>query len=261
MDQIVTVDVGNTQSCLGIWRNNELVETLRLSTDPALGAEEWLLLIRPWLEEGGGSFEKGAESVVISSVVPKVDSPLKEAFQEAGAGRVAFIQRGMKFPFQFEESRFPTIGLDRLAAAAAGVEIWGPNLLIVDFGTAITFCLILNGEYCGGTIAPGIHSSIDCLAKKAANLPEISYRKKSSALGCATAESIENGIYYGWKGLVKEIKNELLGEAKKRGVANVTVAATGGISAALGYSHEMFDIVDPLLTLRGIAIIAGLNGL
>ncbi len=296
----ITIDVGNTQSVFALWcdrcnrpkakdgkrdnghnkgcngKKEEIIASTRISTDIRRTDDEWLWLIRSWLSASAAqakcalSKSQGVpfiDSVAISSVVPAVDAPLVSAFEKIGAPRVIPLTRHMKFPFRFDPERFSTIGIDRLANAAAGVDIWGDHLFIVDFGTAITFCLIVDGEYRGGAIAPGIHASINCLTEKTAKLPGVSYQKKDSVLGITTRDSIENGIYFGWRGLIREISGEMENEAKiiaKEKMQNpadmkLTRIVTGGISPLLGYSHEMFDIVDPLLTLRGIRTICRLN--
>jgi type III pantothenate kinase len=255
---ILTVDIGNSHSVFGIWDNHSFIDSARLSTDSARTGYEWYSLLIVWLEKtlNNGC---GIDATVVSNVVPAVDDNIFEALEKLGIQKILKVSLDLKFPFQINPEKFPTIGADRLVNAAGAVKYFGENLIIVDLGTAITFCLILNGVYMGGVIAPGIYTSIDALAKKAARLFEISYKKKKTILSQSTRDSLESGIYFGWKGLIKEIITQLKKEAPPESANKITVVATGGVAADLGYSHDVFDIVDPNLTLRGLREIFTIN--
>ncbi|MDH4200000.1 MAG: type III pantothenate kinase [Spirochaetia bacterium] len=246
---ILAVDVGNTHSVFGLWNKRSLENSVRISTNSARTSWEWYWMLNSWVEK-----EKSREiqAVIYSSVVPGIDAPLTEAFEKMGISNVQKISMDMKFPYKIEKQSFPTIGFDRLVNAAGGIMYYGDNLIIVDIGTAITFCLIKNRCYLGGVIAPGIQTSIESLSSKAARLFNVSYSPKKKVLAQSTRDSMESGVYFGWRGMIREIIRQLKSESDDAGKIHFRVLGTGGIASDLGYTHEVFDIVDPDLTLRGL---------
>lgn len=255
---LATADIGNTHSVFGLWKDKSYMDSIRISTNSERTSYEWLRMLDTWIES---LIPSGAvNAAIVSSVVPAAEDSICEMFHKMGIDRTCKVTSQLKFPYKFNSVNFPTIGADRLVNAAAGVLYYGKNLIIVDIGTAITFCLITDGEYLGGVIAPGIHVSLDSLARKAARLFDVSYRKKKRALAQSTRESLENGMYFGWRGLFKEIIHELKNEKGSLPVLpEYKVLATGGIAADLGYTHDVFDVVDPNLTLRGLMELYYLN--
>jgi type III pantothenate kinase len=255
---LATADIGNTHSVFGLWKDRSFLDSIRISTSSERTSYEWFRILDSWVEKTIPS--QAVDAAMISSVVPAVEDPVCGMFAQMRVKNTYKVTPQLKLPYLFDESQFPTIGADRLVNAAAGVLYYGKNLIIVDIGTAITFCLISGGQYMGGVIAPGIGVSLESLARRAARLFDISYRKKKRALAQSTKESLENGLYFGWRGLFKEIIGEL--KKEKTGLSkspDYTVLATGGISADLGYTHDVFDIVDPNLTLRGLMELYHLN--
>ncbi|MDH4263043.1 MAG: type III pantothenate kinase [Spirochaetia bacterium] len=255
---LATADIGNTHSVFGLWNGRSYIDSIRISTNSDRTSYEWFRILGSWIEKTLSSVS--VDAAVISSVVPAAEDSICGMFAQMKVEKTYKVTSQLEFPYKFNALNFPTIGADRLVNAAAGVLYYGKDLIIVDIGTAITFCLISGGEYMGGVIAPGIHVSLDSLARKAARLFDVSYRKKKKALAQSTRESLENGLYFGWRGLFKEIIYEL---KKEKGnlsfVPDYRVLATGGISSDLGYTHDVFDIVDPNLTLRGLMELYHLN--
>jgi type III pantothenate kinase len=254
---IITADVGNTQSVFGIWKNDQLINSVRISTSHERTSDEWSWMLHSWLSNGGGQGMYSINATVLCSVVPATETALEQAFRMVGSREVFHVHRDLKFPFFYDMIKNPNVGMDRLANAAGGVSFYGENLIILDFGTAITFCLLENKEYKGGVIAPGVHTSLQSLTSRTAKLPEIKYTYKEKILGNTTRDSMESGIYFGWKGLTREIVQQMKAEAMSP--QNLKVIATGGISLELGFGHEFFDVVDPFLTLRGILEVYKLN--
>ena len=255
---LATADIGNTHSVFGLWKNRSLLDSIRISTNSERTSYEWRWMLQSWTDKT--IIGQPVNAAMISSVVPTVENSLFEAFHQLKIENTYKVGSALEFPYKIDVQDFPTIGADRLVNATAGVLYHGDNLIIVDLGTAITFCLIIDGKYRGGVIAPGIHISLDSLARRASRLFDVSYRKKKRALAQSTRESLENGMYFGWRGLIREIISELKKEKGESGSAvDCKVLATGGISADLGYTHEIFDIVDPGLTLRGLMELYYLN--
>jgi len=255
---ILTIDTGNTHTVLGIWENNGLLNSVRVSTVANRTASEWSWIINAWL--GGIGKPEGISAAIFSSVVPVVDEVLIETFKLLKIEKILQVNNKMIFPFQWDRENYPNLGADRLANAAAGVALFGKNLIIADFGTAITFCLIIEGVYQGGVIVPGIQTSLKSLSEKASNLPQIYFKKKDQILGKDTRSSIESGIYYGYKGVCREILGEL-GYIYQKHFENTPLVsiATGGVASDLGFIHEFFNVVDPDLTLKGLLHIYKLN--
>lgn len=247
---ILTADVGNSHTVFGIWSGSSLKFTARIATRREFTGHEWFWLLQNWICEC--NLNEKILKAVYCSVVPAVNSCLEEAFKRTDISVCMQISAESKLPFEFDYDNYKTLGADRIANVIAGLHYYGNNLIIADFGTAITFCLITEGVYRGGVIAPGIHSSLDALFSKTAKLPEISFHHKSNVLGKSTVESIENGAYYGWRGLIKEIIAELKTVDIAKSISSVKVIATGGIAEDLGFSRELFDIVDRNLTLKGL---------
>lgn len=250
---LITADVGNTQSVFGTWLGKNLLSKSRFSTAAERTGTEWYLLLKDALNLPYNENSRQVNAIY-ASVVPRVNSALEEAFKKLQVHHVEQVNRDMNLPFTFNYDGADTLGADRLANAAAGVEVYGDDLIIVDFGTAITFCLVLNRVYVGGVIAPGISSAMQALFSKAAKLPEIDLALPRVFPGTNTVNSIAAGAYYAMKGLVREIVSNLLNKAKKEN-SDPLVIATGGISESLGFAHEFFDVVDQHLTLRGLQIL------
>lgn len=250
---LISVDAGNTETVFGVWQNSQIIYTFRTATSRESTAEDWRRLVETQLFQERGILAEGFEAAIVS-VVPPVEEPLRQCFLSLGAKKCLLGRRDMKFPFRFLPQQFPTVGIDRLVNMAAGSELFGENLVVVDFGTAITFCLLAGNEYRGGVIAPGVHSSLGALNLRASSLPEVSFGKKEAVLVTSTVEQMESGVYFGFKGLVREILFELQSEVQRSGANTgpLKLIATGGLSSTLGFAHDFFDVVDPFLTLRGI---------
>jgi len=250
---IITVDTGNSETVFGLWKGSSLLKTTRTPTLSENSREKWAGFIKNWTGE-----LQGPVRVVLCSVAPHVDIPLREAFIQLGMSEILSVDGGLKFPFEFDREKFPSIGADRLANLCAASS-FGRNVIVVDFGTAVTFCLLTDNIYRGGVIVPGIHTSLSALSRKASKLPEIEYRKKDKILGESSAESIECGVYFATRGMVREILQELGREKSAVGQSDLMVVATGGIVTELGFTHEFFDVVDPALTLKGLHGLFELN--
>lgn len=253
---LLTIDVGNTDSVFGLWSNKQFLDSIRISTQNERTSYEWGSLIGLWLEKKA---EAAVQAAVICSVVAGVNERLCAALNKLGIHEVREISRESRFPFQIEKALFPTIGTDRLVNAAGGVLYYGSNLIIIDIGTAITFCVIKDACFLGGVIAPGIQASALALSQKTSGLFMVASKKKKTAIAEGTKEAMENGLYFGWRGLIREISGQLKKELLNEPGDQPCVLATGGIAANLGFSHEIFDVVDPNLTLRGLMELYYLN--
>lgn len=246
---VLTVDVGNSHSVAGLWKDGELVETLRLATDPRRTADEWRILLKAWLASSNP--DTRIDKAAFCSVVPAANEAVDAAVVSLGVTKPFWLTSASKLNFSFDYPQPQTLGADRIADMVAAVFYFGQNCVVLDFGTAITFSVVSEGKFRGGVIAPGITSSLEALFNATAKLPKIAFHRTTSSIGKSTGESIEIGAYVGWRGVVREILAEIRRELGE-GTAAHRVVATGGISDSLDFAPEFFDVVDKNLTLKGL---------
>ena len=246
---LLTVDVGNTDTVFGAFTQETLKASCRISTNPERTEFELDQLLSNWVSQNKLAFD----SACYASVVSKVNRNLEGLFQHWNIPDFVSVKPSAPFlNFAFDNSAYPNIGADRIADAVAACNI-SESCLIADFGTAITFCLIIDNQYIGGVIAPGLNSTMNSLFSKTANLPEISFTNRSDVLSMNTNDSIVSGSYFGWRGLVREIIQEISQtEAFEKAKTPVQKIATGGIVESLNFLPDFFDIVDIHLTLKGL---------
>lgn len=249
-NRLLAIDAGNSHTVFGIWENNRLLTTSRFSSHEKNTSYEWFSVVVPWLRYNRID-ENTIDAAVFSSVVPGLSNNIRRMADMLKINQIYEITYESPLPFVFDYEDRKNLGADRIANAAGGVQYYYDSLIIADFGTAITFCLILDRKYKGGVITPGVLTSIDSLFRKTAKLPAISFAKKDNILGRDTVDSIEKGAYFGFRGMVKEIIEALKRQAASMGHKEVFSIATGGISESLGFEHEFFDVIDVNLTLKG----------
>ncbi len=243
---VLTIDVGNTNTVLGLFRGEDLVWKIRLkSTDRT--SDEWWILLREFLD--------GVEGGIISSVVPTISGELRRFFRERLNLDPIFVAPGIKTGLPILYDPPTAVGADRIANAVGGKAKYGTPLIIVDFGTAITFDVLSHrGEYLGGLIFPGIKTSSQALYARAAKLPQVEFKEKKGAIGRNTADSIEKGLFLGFKsmvdGTIRAIKEE---------VGDCSVVGTGGEGGEISRASQEIQFYDENLTLHGLRIIYELN--
>ena len=254
---LITADIGNTQSVFGLWSSNQLVNIIRVPTSTERTQHEWISLFEPLVKQTAYTQGKDPEiKVIYSSVVPSVDNSLEEAFRRLSSKKILKLHCNLKLPFKLDHPAPESLGTDRIANSAAGVLLYGDDLIIVDLGTAITFCVITSRVHRGGMIAPGIQAGLDHLASKTAQLPKLSFKKDVNVIGRSTSESMLAGAFYGWEGMVDNIilrlKQEILKMKWVDRIEKLQVIATGGNIDRFPLNETVFDIVDKNLTLRGL---------
>jgi len=252
---LLVFDVGNTNIVMGAYKNDVLCHSWRLSTDRNQTADEYGVKIRAFLDYAGIKLTD-IKDVIISSVVPPLLPMLEELAWNCFKVKPLFVGPGIKtgLPILYENPR--EIGADRIVNAVAGYEKYGGPLIIVDFGTATTFCAINGqGQYLGGAITAGVGISAEALFQRAAKLPRIELIRPKNVIGRNTVSSMQSGLIFGYTalvdGLVKRMKKELGEEAK--------VIATGGLAKLIAAESETIDYVDDNLTLEGLRIIYNRN--
>jgi type III pantothenate kinase len=248
---IMVIDVGNTHIVLGVFAGDELVTSWRIGTDRRRTSDDLGMLVKN-LFSFRGLDAQDIEAIMMSSVVPPLIHTVNKMCRDYFGKEPLVVGPGVKtgMPIRYENPR--EVGADRIVNAVSVVKRYGVPTVIIDFGTAATFCAISrSGEYLGGAIAPGIGISIEALFKEAAQLPRIELTRPQQVIGKNTVASMQSGIYYGFagqlEGIVKKMKEEIGNDA--------VVVATGGLAELICSGSDCVDHIDPDITLWGLKII------
>lgn len=252
---LLVIDVGNTNIVLGIFDGKTLVDHWRISTDRLRTTDEYGVLIRNLFYLNNANAEE-IDAIIISSVVPPVMPILERMCQRYFGIAPLIIGPGVKTGMDIKYDNPREVGADRIVNAVAAYELYGGPVIIIDFGTATTFCAVdKKGDYLGGAICPGIGISTDALVQRTAKLPRIEVRRTGKVICRNTVESMQAGVYYGFvgqvDGIVARMRRELGGKAQ--------VVATGGLAVVIAPATKSIDIVEPMLTLEGLRIIYDRN--
>ncbi|MHB8172639.1 MAG: type III pantothenate kinase [Thermincolia bacterium] len=248
---ILAFDVGNTNIVLGVYGDDQLIEHWRISTDKNKTSDEYGMLLNSLFAHSGLAGED-IHAIVISSVVPPVMPTLERMSVKYFGIRPLVVGPGVKTGMAIKYDNPKEVGADRIVNAIAAFELYGGPLIIVDFGTATTFCVIsAQGDYLGGAIAPGIGISTEALFSRAAKLPRIELVKPKMVISKNTVSSMQAGIIYGFVGQVDEIVTRISEELGCRPF----VVATGGLSELIFQESRTIKKVDPFLTLEGLKLI------
>ncbi|MBW3621290.1 MAG: type III pantothenate kinase [Actinobacteria bacterium] len=249
---LLAVDVGNSNTVLGIFQGDELVQHWRTATDVERTPDDVALTFQGLLAFAGLDFGHNIHGVVISSVVPPVTDTMREMVARYFPFPPLVMEPGIRtgIPLRYENPR--DVGSDRIANAVAAYELHGGPAIVVDFGTATSFDVVdAAGGFVGGAIAPGIHTATDALVQKAARLPNVEILAPPTAIGRSTTSALQSGIVYGFAGLVDGVVARLREELGP----DVTVVATGGLAPAVREACRSIDVHDEWLTLKGLRLI------
>ena len=248
---LLTIDVGNTNTVLGVFRGEGLVANWRLSTARQQTVDEYGVVVRN-LFTLAGLDSNAINGVIISSVVPPINWTLAEVSRVYFGQRALFVEMGVKTGMAVLVDNPSEVGADRIVNGVAAFHKYGGPCIVVDFGTAITFDVISQrGEYLGGVIAPGLGISSEALFARAARLPRVEIKDPGKVIGTNTVTHIQAGLYYGAidmvDGMLTRIKAEL-GQA-------ATVVATGGQARLVSRGSKHIQHTDEFLTLTGLRLI------
>lgn len=249
---ILVMDVGNTNTVLGVYEGRKLLRYWRMGTDRNKSADEIGMFIINLMNYENIDFRK-IEAVLIASVVPPIMYTLEHAIRKYFNLEPLVVEPGIKTGINIKIENPRELGADRIVNAIAAYEIYKGPVIIVDFGTATTFCAVSSkGEYLGGVICPGIRISAEALFQQTAKLPRIDITKPPCVIGRNTVHSMQAGIVYGYVGQVDYIVRRMKAEMNEE---NIKVVATGGFARIIAPESEMIDEVNGMLTLEGLRII------
>jgi type III pantothenate kinase len=252
---LLAIDVGNTHIMLGVYREDEILVYWRIATHRDSTEDELGMVVKNLLQNSGLSLSD-ISAIAISSVVPPLMYSLERMSQKYFNLEPLVIGPGIKTGLNIVTDNPREVGADRIVNAVAALNLYGGPLIIVDFGTATTFCAVSEaGDYLGGVIAPGIGISLEALFDRAAKLPRVEIIRPPKVIGKDTITSMQSGIVYGYVGQVDGIVRRMIAEL----MSEPKIIATGGFAPLIARESETICTVNPLLTLEGLRIINILN--
>lgn len=254
---LLAVDVGNSQTVIGVFSGSELAQQWRLSTDPRRTPDELALVFQGLMAFENLSFSRNVHGVVVSSVVPAATQVLREMTHRYFHFPAVVVEPGTRTGMSIKTDNPREVGADRLVNALAAYEEFGGPGVVVDFGTATSFDVYTAaGEFIGGAIAPGIATSMAALSARGAQLGTVEILEPRRAIGRSTVEAMQSGAVYGFAGQVDRIVEEITQElAGGPGDTAPVIVATGGLAGAVVRACRSIDHHDPWLTLKGLRVV------
>lgn len=249
---ILTLDIGNTNIKTAVFQEELLVSYWRLNTNIAATSDEIGIALTSLFQHNGLS-PQSIEGIIMSSVVPPINFTVEHMCRTYFGIDPMIVAPGIKTGINIKYENPRELGSDRIANAVAAYTIYGGPCIFIDFGTATTFGVVSEkAEFIGGAICPGIKLSSEALVTSAAKLPRVELLKPETAIGRTTVTNMQAGIFYGYVGQVNHIVAKMKEELKK---SQVKVIATGGLSRLIASDTNTIDVIDGLLTLKGLRMI------
>lgn len=253
---ILTFDIGNTNIKTALFNGPDMVCYWRISTNRSMSSDEYGILLANLFSHNGVSMSE-VEGIIFSSVVPSVNFTIEHMCKNYFNIEPVQVLPGIKTGINIKYENPRELGSDRIANAVAAYEIYGGPCVYIDFGTATTFGAVsAKGEFLGGAICPGLKLAAEALVEHTAKLPHFELAKPASVLGKNTIANLQSGIVYGYVGqviyLVDKIKKEICAPEAK-------VIATGGLALLVSGETDAIDVLDGLLTLKGLRLIYNKN--
>ncbi len=249
---LLVVDVGNTNIVLGVYDDKKLIGHWRISTDRVRTTDEYGVLIMNLFFHDRTVNVSDIDAIIISSVVPPLMPTLERVCLRYFNVKPIIVGPGTKTSMAIKYDNPREVGADRIVNAVAAYDKYGGPIIVIDFGTATTYCAILaNGDYIGGAIAPGIQISAEALFQRAAKLPRIEVRNPGHVICRNTETSMQSGVLFGYVGQVEGIVARMKAELK----ADAKVIATGGLAQLINAETDVIDHIEPMLTLEGLRLL------
>ena len=248
---LLAIDCGNTNTVFSIWNGSEFIATWRTATEHTRTADQyyvWLSTLMKFQQ-----IEAEITDVIISSTVTRVVFNLRVFADRYFDCRPYVVGRDdCLLPVDVRVDEGTQVGPDRLVNTVAGFDLYGGDLILVDFGTATTFDVVAaDGAYIGGSIAPGVNLSLEALHQAAAALPHVDISKPQKVIGTNTVACMQSGVFWGYVGLVREICDRIKAERDRP----MKVVSTGGLAPLFQQSHALFDAFEDDLTMHGLTVI------
>jgi type III pantothenate kinase len=253
---LLTIDIGNTHTVLGLFEGEDIVEHWRVSTDPRRTADELGLLFQGLMHNHPLVGSGGVDGIAVCSTVPSVLHEMRDMIRRYyGDIPSLVVEPGVKTGIPVLVDNPKEVGTDRIINALAAVHLYGAPCIVVDIGTATSFDAVsARGEWVGGAIAPGIQISVDALSGSGAQLRKIELARPRSVIGKNTVECMQAGILYGFAGQIDGVVNRMADELADD-PNDVTVVATGGLAPLLLDEADVIDAHEPWLTLVGLRLV------
>jgi type III pantothenate kinase len=252
---LLAIDIGNTNVVLGMFDEKRLVEHWRVGTNAQITPDEYAMIFKDLFDFAGLEFAQ-VTGVIISTVVPPLLPVMTEMSRKYFKIEPLIVTHELKTGLTIRYDNPKEVGADRIVNAVAGYMLYGGPLIIVDFGTATTFCAITgSGEYLGGAICPGIKISAEALFQRASKLPRVELVKPQKVIGSDTISAMQAGIIYGYAGLVDGIVERMKTELSQ----NSKVIATGGLAELVSPETRSIEEIKPQLTLEGLLLLFEIN--
>ncbi len=253
---LLTIDVGNTNTVLGLFEGDEVIEYWRINTDPRRTADEIAVVLQGLIQQSPLLVETDISGIALCSTVPSVLHEMREMCRRYyGDVPAVIVEPGVKTGVPVRMDNPKEVGSDRIVNSLAAIHLHGGPAIVVDFGTATTFdCISARGEYVGGAIAPGIEISIDALSVRGAQLHKIELVRPRHVIAKNTVEALQSGIIFGFAGQVDGLVDRMVEELSDN-PDEVKVVATGGLAPLVLEEARSIDVFEPWLTLHGLRLI------
>jgi len=254
---LLTIDVGNTNTVLGVFCGDEVIEHWRIATDPVRTADELAVILQGLLAQSIQFKNSDISGIALCSTVPSVLHEMREMlrryYQDVNA---VIVEPGVRTGVPVRTDNPKEVGSDRIMNALAAVHLYGGPAIVVDFGTATNFDAVSEkGEFVGGAFAPGIEISVDALSRRAAQLLKVELARPSRVIGKNTVESLQSGIIFGFAGQIEGIARRMADELAPGDPDSVTIIATGGLAPLVIDEVGLIDAYEPWLTLTGLRLV------
>ncbi|MDD5945683.1 MAG: type III pantothenate kinase [Clostridia bacterium] len=249
---LLVIDVGNTNMVLGVYKGKRLVASWRMTTTNNQTADEIGIFIHSLFDYSEVDAAE-IDAIIISSVVPNIMYSLTHGLVKYFHIQPMIVGAGMKTGVNLLMDNPKEMGSDRIVKLVAAYEIYGGPAMVIDYSTATTYDVINeNGMFVTGITAPGIQVCVDALVESTAQLPKVEIKKPKSILVKNTIGSLQAGIVYGHIGETKYIIEQV---KKELDLPDLKIIATGGLAKTMESNEKLFDVIDPLLTLKGLRIV------